>query len=621
MSDARLRRAPRGGDDSGTMPPSEPRTAPPPEANALEADAAGGSLWSSRGLWAVLAWGLAVRAIVGAPLWSADPLARALISDPAYYDGWARTLAAGGSFEAGQPYWLPPLYPWCLSLLYRVTGGALLATYAVQALAGLLGTFLLAALADRCAGRRAALAAAWMWTLYAPVLLFEQRLLGVNAALPLSLLGAWLLVLGCERLNRDRAVRALPALAGLCFGLACLARPNLLLLAPLAVLGAWLDRARAAASRPWRVAVLLGALGLAGGLAPGLLSNLERSGQPVLVSANGGVNFWFGNRPGAHGTFHAPGPEWGRIELQREVSVARASEALGEPVDERRASAWWSARGRAYWIEQPFQALKLMGLKLADHVSSTEFGIQYVPAATRELVPSLWLAPLPFGLLLALAIVGCGLRGTARVRHRGLLFGWLAGALIATLLYFTYSRFRLPWIPFLLPFAGAGAVALLDAARRRGPLPSPLSLVLAALALAQSFVPFERSYPAQLHAKALTDAAILTDDDALAVRRLERALHLSPGSAQVPTELAKRHIKLGNTDLAWDYLQRALALDVPFPELDYWLCGFWLDASTPARRDPERAIARIDYWLVHLPPSDPLREKFEQLAEWYERSR
>ncbi|MHC4377682.1 MAG: glycosyltransferase family 39 protein [Planctomycetota bacterium] len=595
------------------MPPHDAQRAS--EALTSEARAAGtdGPLWRSRGLWAVLAWGLLVRAIVGAHLWSADPLARTLVSDPAYYDGWARTLAAGGSFEAGQPYWLPPLYPWCLSLLYRVTGGALVVTYALQALLGLVATYLLASLAERCAGRRAALAAAWLWTLYAPVLLFEQRLLGINAALPLSLAGAWVLVLGCERLNRGESVRALPALAGLLFGVACLARPNLLVLAPLAVLGAWLGRERDASAKAWRAAVLLGILGFAGGLAPGLLANLERSGQPVLVSANGGVNFWFGNKPGAHGTFHAPGPEWGRIELQREVSVSRASEALGEAVDERRASAWWSARGRAYWLEQPGEALGLMGLKLADHLSSTEFGIQYVPAATRELAPSLWLAPLPFGLLLALGVVGIGLGGAARVRHRGLLFGWLVGALIATLLYFTYSRFRLPWIPFLLPFAGAGTIALLDALKRRGPLPSPLFLLLATVALAQSFVAFEGNYPQQLHGNALTDAAVLTADPELKRARLERALELSPGSARTLVELAVVHLNAGREDPAWERLQQAQALDVPYPELDLWLSVIWIGSARPERRSPERARGRAEYWLDKLSPSDPLVARFEKV--------
>ena len=128
------------------MPP--PKAQPAPEARPDQAPAEGpdGPLWRSRGLWALLTWGLVVRATVGVHLWHADPLARTLVSDPAFYDGWARTLAAGGSFETGQPYWLPPLYPWCLSLLYRVTGGALVVTYALQAFLGLVTTYLLASL-------------------------------------------------------------------------------------------------------------------------------------------------------------------------------------------------------------------------------------------------------------------------------------------------------------------------------------------------------------------------------------------------------------------------------------------------------------------------------------------
>lgn len=600
-------------DDSSSH---ERREATPSTWGNPRADSEARPLWRRRALWWVLAWGALVRLVVGAQLWRADPLASQLVSDPAYYDQWARALSAGETFEAGKPFWLPPLYPWALGLLYRLTGGTLVLTFALQACLGLIGTYAIAWITERCAGYRAAIAAALLWTGYAPALLFEQRLLGVNAALPLCLLGWMAFITGLERMDRGRRAGPWAILAGALLGLACLARPNLLLLTPAAIAGAWFaGRKGPATARAWTLAAALGAAGFAVGVAPGLVANLERSGQPVLVSANGGINLWFGNRPGAHGTFHAPGPEWGRIELQREVSVERASLALGESVDEQRASAWWSARARSFWFKKPAQAAKLFALKLADHFSSTEFGIQYVPAATRQLAPALWLAPLPFGVLLGLAVLGYGLGGERRVRLRGALWGWLIGALVATLLYFTYSRFRLPWIPWMLPFAGAGAVALLDAVRRRQVGLRPRWIALAAVALLQSFLPFEGDYPAQLRGNALCDAALLTEDPELKQSRLEGALELSPRSARILVELAKVALNAQAEDVAWGYLERARALDLPYPELDLWQGVMWIGASNPELRNPERARERIHYWLDRLQADDPLVQSFESLRD------
>ena len=242
-------------------------------------------------------------------------------------------------------------------------------------------------------------------------------------------------------------------------------------------------------------------LGTGLGVLPSLARNWSES-EPVLVSANGGVNFWFGNNDAARGTFIAPGSEWGAIDRQRATSMAVAAEALGRRVGEREASAYWFGRGRAWLAENPGAAAKLWGRKLADTLSSTEFGIQYVPSAHRSASLALWLPLVPFGVLLALAALGWS--GEAR---RAELVGWLVAGLAASLLYFTYSRFRLPLLPALLPFAGRGAARLVDLVRARR-RPEGVGLAAAGFALllaAQSFVPFEGSLPRRQRANAFAD--------------------------------------------------------------------------------------------------------------------
>ena len=510
--------------------------------------------WWRQRAWAwMLAAALGVRLVFLAHAALADPLLRVLISDADWYHEHARAIATGESFRPGLPHWLPPLYPWVLSLVYRVTDGALFGTLALQALVGLGVQLSAARLTARVVDERAGLISGWLWTLYAPAWFFESRLLGINAALPLCLVALHAGVRASERLERSESAAMPGLLAGLATGLAALARPNLLLSLPGAGLALLWTRRRAgtAALAP---TLLAAAVGLAAGVAPGLASNLERSSLPVLVSANGGINFWFGNNPQAHGTFHAPAAEWGSITDQRDVSVRIAAEQMGrESVDEIEASRWWAARGRAWIADAPADAFELMLLKLADSASSFEFGIQYVFSEVRRQVPSLWLGPLPFGVLLGLAAIGLA-RGQ-KVRHRAPLGGWIVAGVGASLLYFTYSRFRLPWLPALLPFCAVGALAVWDALRGRGRL-RPLELGLALLLLAQSFVPFEGNYPERLERHAAEDAsrawfdlgrqARASNASKTALARFERAVALDPNAGAAVYELAS--IRLGAAD-------------------------------------------------------------------------
>lgn len=550
--------------------------------------------------WLALAAALVVRLVVGVDLWTNDPLTRAPVSDALYYDAWARALAAGEAWRPGEAHWMPPLYPWLLSLLYRATDGALLATLAVQGLAGLGVAWLVALLVQRVAGARAANVAVWLWVLYGPVVLTENRLLAENAALPCVVLGLLAGVGALERLRRGAGAGPAALCTGLCFGLAALARPNLLV-GPLGfALGAALDLVRArragepvAPRRACLLAALLALLGASLPLGAGLAANLARSGQPVLVSANGGVNFWLGNNARARGTFAAPGPEWGDIFAQREVAFAGAARALGvaaEALDERAVSRHWFGAGLAWIASAPADALGLAARKLAASLSSHEYDVQVVQSSVRESARSLWLVALPFGVLLALAVLSCG-RG---VRHGWALLGWLLAVELAVLLYFSYSRFRLPWVPALLPFAAVGFTRLVGAAAR----PALVAWVLAALALAQSFVPTEGAYARALRANALVDAARALagrgrDDERRAL--LERALELAPDDAKARMELAADAAERGDEPAALELLEGALRID--FPPARLALARLLWNARDPAVYDRRRGDELVRDYL------------------------
>ncbi|MEZ5978927.1 MAG: glycosyltransferase family 39 protein [Planctomycetota bacterium] len=555
-----------------------------------------------------LAAAVLLRLVVGIHLWVADPLTRAPVSDAAYYDAWARALAAGEAFGGGLPHWMPPLYPWLLGALYRVVGPSVGAAVALQLVVGVANTFLLVALARRVLTPRAVHVAAWLWVLYAPLVLFEARLLAVNAALP-ACLGALLLgVVAIERVGRGDRATAAAFGAGLCAGLAALARPNLLLGPVGFVVGAWFDlrRARRDGARPRGalLATCVAVLGAALPLGAGLASNVARSGEPVLVSANGGVNFWFGWNDRARGTFAAPSVEWGDIGAQRDVARAATARALGVPVeqvDDGAASRHFYSEGFAWIASHPGNAATLALRKLAANLSSTEYGIQVVPAAVRESAPSLWLAPLPFGLVLALAVLSRG-RGVAA---SGALLGWIGAAQVAAVLFFTYSRFRLPWYPALVLFAAAGLVEL--ARREHVTRARVAAWIVAASLLALSFVDTERGYARALRANALVDTSLAWErlgEDERRLAPLERALELVPGDAKALDELGRLEWQRGDERAAKGTLERALATGVDYPQARRRLALLLTQSRDPEVADRDRGEALLRDWLATRSASD-----------------
>ena len=582
------------------MSPSDSNHDTPPDVDAGRMSTRLRDLLTDPRLRLVLILAALVRLLTGLDLWFSDPLSRVPLSDPAYYHAWASAIANGEGFRENAPYWLPPLYPWVLSVVFRFAGPAIGAVIILQYLLGLFSAALLCLLSYRVAGRRAAIAAGVLWTLYAPVAFFESRLLAVNLAIPLSLIALNVLVRYEHRLAQRSESEpssprlALPALAGVLLGAASMARPNLLLAAPV-IAATWLLFRRTVKPHALGICALL--VGLLVGIAPSIAINYSRSGDLIPITANGGINFWFGNNAEAHGTFHAPSAEWGSIGTQRDVSIAIATEELGrsEPVNESEASSWWFARGRQYLFDSPGEALRLWGLKLADTLSSTEFGIQYYPAAIRRISPTLWIGALPFGLLLALGVFGLHDPKHTQTHGRAVLIGWLVAGLIASLLYFTYSRFRLPILVAWMPFAGRGTVVLIDCLRQRVE-PSVTRLGVALALLVVSFVPFEGDYPRQLEANTLLDAGMalrVLDDDDRAYQLINRSLRLVEQNPRAMVELAKI-IEQDGEELKASLAYQA-ARDMPgyYPPAVLNSCRMMLGASSEAIRDPERAVREL----------------------------
>jgi tetratricopeptide (TPR) repeat protein len=150
-------------------------------------------------------------------------------------------------------------------------------------------------------------------------------------------------------------------------------------------------------------------------------------------------------------------------------------------------SSLWLSKGFREVMEDPAAWSRLLIRKFGLFLSSYEYGVIYLLESERNLSLVLIIQAIPAGLILALG--GGGLWIALRRRKPGLppLLLFLLSNLITAVLFFMASRFRLPFMAGLLPFAGyflAEGLMAIRQGRLKGPA---LSLVGIGLFMAASF--------------------------------------------------------------------------------------------------------------------------------------
>ena len=305
-----------------------------------------------------------------------------------------------------------------------------------QSLVGAVAIALIASLAWRIRGPEAGAIAALVAAGYPPLVWICAYVLSETVYSTLGLAT----ILGLARLTDEPAHAPRPRAtltavgAGVLAGCAALTRPVGLIFLGLAA--AWL------ATRSHRIlaaALVAGALVVVG---PWTARNVREHGRLVLVSAQGGVNFWVGNHPLALGDGDlSTNPALGRAnaELRRRHAGLTAEEL--EPIYYREALA-----GIA---DDPLAWLALLVRKLF------YLWVPIGPSYTARSTLYLWSSVVSYGLTLPFAVLG--IRRLWRSGRTPIALALaVSSVVLASLLFFPSERFRIPVIdPALIVCASA----------------------------------------------------------------------------------------------------------------------------------------------------------------------
>jgi len=395
-----------------------------------------------------------------------------LLGDPLGYLFLARNLRTLGELGDLSGGVRPPLYPALIALGLDGDAGdaaAFPGAYLVQIGCDLAALAVLALLARRCFGTRAAQMTAWAHALFPSAALYAGA---VVMAEPVALLcGA----LALERLDAlDRALpgatrRWLPAAAGL--GLALAAGLLVKELAALTAAAALLALLLRPTGGPRRVLALAASVAvMAACLAPWMARNLQRHGVPLATGSFGHLSVVVDNAP--------PG-ESGWLLLQQAEDLPAKVRLSREIL--RRSLLEYPGTTAARAVQR-LRMLLGPEVMLPAWVAAGLDGYEPDSRSNVALVRDAWRLPPGWGralqglvgvagvALFALAAAGVVLAGPGLLRRSALL--QVALLLAATALTVAVGRYRLVLLPFALPLAGLALATWLDPALRQAAEPA-----------------------------------------------------------------------------------------------------------------------------------------------------
>jgi tetratricopeptide (TPR) repeat protein len=498
-----------------------------------------------------------------------DPTFEVPIVDAAVYHNAAVGFASGEPLAEGA-FWQPPLFPAFLGFFYALTGPSVVAARLMLAALAVISCLLMYQLGCRLFDRPVGLVAALGLAVYGPFVFFATRLLATGLGIFLGLLSLLLLLRALDRpLRRWRWV-----IAGACSGLAIINIPNAAVILAMALIAMVQEARRRGMMRGYAVG---GSLLLGGALliiAPVTIRNYLVSGEFVVLSTNGGINFYVGNNPDADTTVAIrPGEYWGRLARTGTSETPRTR---------AQQSAFFYRQALTFARNQPGSFVTGLGKKTLRALNAREIPRNvdiYVHGRFSNLLRVLcwrWGSfGFPFGLVAPLAVVGMVVAPklgspSARIRLRRALPMWFALLYVASvLLFFVTARYRLPAVCVVVLFAAVAIVwfwqqwtSKKETSSRQVRIAAGIAFIVSALVVnmpirtATDDVDFEAELYLSVGAEELK-AGMLYD----AREHLNQAIELDPDYAAVYVHLGDLNGRLGHNEEAALHYRRAALLD------------------------------------------------------------
>lgn len=384
-----------------------------------------------------------------------------LYSDSKIYFDWASSIITSGDWVGTETYFMSPIYPYFLALLKTLSNQTITIVRLIQVIVSSLNIWIIFLIARKIHSPKAGYAASILASVYSIFIFYSGAILAETfQTFVVSILILLLVnVVVFENVDKLEKTADRWLTIGLLLGVSALFRGNILLFF-VGALG-------------WMIIHYRGSVKLKAILKPALIyfifgtavpilmvttRNYLVSNELVLITSNGGINFYIGNNSSAPGVFKTPKD----FNFLSDMSGKDYAEKMsGEKMTSSKASLYWYKQGFDYITSHPVDASVLTVKKLFLFLGNSENPQSTImdPLFFSFNYSNLLKLPLPgFGLILILALSGIIL--TFREREKIiLLYIFLTLYILSVIIFFVVGRYRVAITPLLLVFAG---VALME---------------------------------------------------------------------------------------------------------------------------------------------------------------
>ena len=485
-----------------------------------------------------------------------SPYANAPIVDSNYYFQWAIRVAKGKGYGP-MPYYMSPLYPEFLGILFKFFGISTKLPIYLQAISGVLNVYLIYLIGKRVFNEATGIIAGFIVLFYAPVIFVESKILTETFAITASLISIILIIDAHKQPSYPRYI-----ISGILTGIATGIRPNILIFAILCFLCILIQGINKKDKKGIIYSIIF-ITGVIISIVPITLRNIIVGHDFVPISSNGGIVFAQANHPEATGIATKLPHFSGRIQDQQREEMRIASRFLHHKVTPSQSSAFWFKTAMNYIINHPMDFLLLEAKKVLWSLHSIEARDVYNIYMEKQYNPVLRLLFLPFYLIAGTAISGFILALKQRKDRISIcITGCYVISIYLTLWIFAVSfRYRLPAVVIMAIFSGYGILQLINAIKHKNfqTLSGGITAIL--LMYAISLVP----YPIKkITAEAPTNMAVAwlrqnRPDRALPL--LKKAINMNPDFTNAHFTLALTYLRLNKLKAAKQQLIKTLQLD------------------------------------------------------------
>jgi tetratricopeptide (TPR) repeat protein len=376
-----------------------------------------------------------------------------LTDDSKIYNDWALKMLSTGDWAGDTPFFMAPAYPYILAVIYLIFGKSLFVVQIIQTIFSTV-TIVFIYLAGRnfhskAVGYTAAIIAAF----------YENFIFYSGAILSETFQTFFMALLIYKLSQRSENFKTKDYfIIGILTGIAGIFRGNTLLFALLMILYfllKFLREKRTSEALFNRAGAFLGGVVLM--LLPLTLHNYIAGKDFVLLTANGGINFYIGNNERSVGVFVTPR----EFDFYEDMpGIKYAQKILRRRLKPSEASSYWYGRGWAFIKNNPWKYLKLEYKKFLLFWGKDEDPQTSImnPDFFAEHYSVVLQLPL-FGFFFVSLLSIVGIFFSVKFKNNNPFFILLLGGfLLGNMLFFMNGRFRLAITPLLMIYAAFALV-------------------------------------------------------------------------------------------------------------------------------------------------------------------